>query len=447
MNKLTISCILPAVLSLLFSFCSNSTVEKSLHDSVKKHLPFDSLFIATQNKKQGLIDRNGNVILPFVFDKIYSTKIYPSMDIQYMFVEKNKKAGLIDSSGRLIIDTMYQSLDNIVGDTIYEAMLNGKKGLLKQNGQILVPFKYDEFSEDWINGKAYYKQDQNFGFVNLKGEIIPGKFQTEDEAKTALYDELPDTTIFDYHDNRAKVYIKSKEQGGGYLDRKRNWAIPPAYKWAEDFSEELAAVSQDGNSWFYIDTSGRKIIAGTFRQASSFADGVAYVNYDSLINKKGEVIATTTFFIIKYDPQNKLFWIEGDAHPGPFGYMDLNGKLVVDPNRYDDLLPPSEGMIPVCRYIHNLDNPSSTHDKEWGFLNIEGKIIIQTIYEEAQSFSNGLAAVKKNGKWGFIDKTGKIIIPFEYDGATSFDRGLARVFKNGKMAYIDTTGKIIWQEK
>lgn len=41
-------------------------------------------------------------------------------------------------------------------------------------------------------------------------------------------------------------------------------------------------------------------------------------------------------------------------------------------------------------------------------------------FEDGRQFSNGLAAVKQNGKWGFIDEKGETIIPFNYDWASSF---------------------------
>lgn len=53
------------------------------------------------------------------------------------------------------------------------------------------------------------------------------------------------------------------------------------------------------------------------------------------------------------------------------------------------------------------------------------------VYDNALYFSEGLAAVKQNGKYSFIDKTGKVIIPLEYDDANSFSKNLAKVTKNG----------------
>lgn len=53
--------------------------------------------------------------------------------------------------------------------------------------------------------------------------------------------------------------------------------------------------------------------------------------------------------------------------------------------------------------------------------------IITPIYDNARSFSGGLAAVQKDGKWGYIDTDGKTIIDFKYDSASSFRENKAIV--------------------
>ncbi|EOZ2107593.1 WG repeat-containing protein, partial [Campylobacter coli] len=58
-------------------------------------------------------------------------------------------------------------------------------------------------------------------------------------------------------------------------------------------------------------------------------------------------------------------------------------------------------------------------------------------------FSEGLVAVKLNGKWGFIDKSGKIVIESKFDSGGHFSEGLAGVKLNGKYGLIDKSGKIV----
>ncbi|MDR7857459.1 WG repeat-containing protein [Tissierella sp.] len=53
--------------------------------------------------------------------------------------------------------------------------------------------------------------------------------------------------------------------------------------------------------------------------------------------------------------------------------------------------------------------------------------IIDPIYDYARNFSEGLAAVMKDGKWGYIDKTGKTVLEFKYDIAYSFSENKALV--------------------
>ena len=62
-------------------------------------------------------------------------------------------------------------------------------------------------------------------------------------------------------------------------------------------------------------------------------------------------------------------------------------------------------------------------------------------YDDADSFSEGLATVKLNDKYGFIDKTGKEVIPIKYDYAEGFSEGLAQVKLNNKWFYINQKGE------
>lgn len=68
-----------------------------------------------------------------------------------------------------------------------------------------------------------------------------------------------------------------------------------------------------------------------------------------------------------------------------------------------------------------------------------GEVAIEAQYRRAWVFSEGLAAVQKNGMVGFIDRKGNTVIPFRYpyhgNPLSSF------MFKNGHCVAADTTGK------
>ncbi|NGQ94219.1 WG repeat-containing protein [Brevibacillus sp. SYP-B805] len=78
---------------------------------------------------------------------------------------------------------------------------------------------------------------------------------------------------------------------------------------------------------------------------------------------------------------------------------------------------------------------------KYGYIDKSGNVVLLLPYELVHSFREGLAAVYANGKWGYIDKTGKEVIPPQYQWAESFSEGLALVQKNDKYGYVDKTGK------
>ena len=71
---------------------------------------------------------------------------------------------------------------------------------------------------------------------------------------------------------------------------------------------------------------------------------------------------------------------------------------------------------------------------KWGYLNENGKLVIEDKYDNTRDFSEGLAAVNSGGKWGYIDTNGKTIIPHLYRSAFRFKNGIARV-QNFELLY------------
>ena len=106
--------------------------------------------------------------------------------------------------------------------------------------------------------------------------------------------------------------------------------------------------------------------------------------------------------------------------------------------QYDKVMDFSEGLAAVSK------------DGKWGFIDKTGKEVIKPQYDNISGdymkgiggLKEGLALVSKNGKWGWINKDGKVVINFLYKHAGDFNEGLAAVDINGKTGYIDKTGKM-----
>jgi hypothetical protein len=80
-------------------------------------------------------------------------------------------------------------------------------------------------------------------------------------------------------------------------------------------------------------------------------------------------------------------------------------------------------------------------DFNYGFADINLDKIIDTTYEFADSFKEGLALVRLNDKFGFINSNNDIIISIKYDDAKSFEKGIAEVCNGGNWFFIDKIGQ------
>ena len=136
-----------------------------------------------------------------------------------------------------------------------------------------------------------------------------------------------------------------------------------------------------------------------------------------------------------------------------WGLKDATGNIIV-PAKYAMILEFSEGMAAVnvggkmkTEYLV-IDNPVFfSREKfaggKWGFINTQGEEILPCKYEDASSFSGGLAVVKLKKKYGFIDKSGNVVIPCIYDDAKPFSEGLAAVESKNQYGFIDKSGNVV----
>ncbi len=65
----------------------------------------------------------------------------------------------------------------------------------------------------------------------------------------------------------------------------------------------------------------------------------------------------------------------------------------------------------------------------------------QSIYDFVSPYTDGMAQVRKGYKWGFINLNGNLVIPLIYDDVSVFLNGKTNVKLNGKWIEIDKNGK------
>ncbi|MDE7345537.1 MAG: WG repeat-containing protein [Muribaculaceae bacterium] len=80
-------------------------------------------------------------------------------------------------------------------------------------------------------------------------------------------------------------------------------------------------------------------------------------------------------------------------------------------------------------------------EKLWGYIDKEGKVVVEPKYHSAWNFHEGLAAVNIDWAKGYIDRDGNIVIDIKYQHAGPFRDGKAKVMLDDVWEYIDHEGK------
>jgi hypothetical protein len=149
--------------------------------------------------------------------------------------------------------------------------------------------------------------------------------------------------------------------------------------------------------------------------------------------------STTTVPVLKTD----LHEFAGALYPikkdGKWGYLNNRMEMVL-PARFLHGEDFSEGLAAVSDYV----NEAGENTKElYGCIDSTGKLIVDYKYDKIFPFSDGLAAVVKDGKYGYINKAGMELIAAQYEDGSSFSEGLAVVKRNGKNGFIDRSGRMV----
>jgi hypothetical protein len=144
---------------------------------------------------------------------------------------------------------------------------------------------------------------------------------------------------------------------------------------------------------------------------------------------------------------------------GKYGYIDHTGKIVI-PSQFlwaEDFWK-GLGTVYVCGQYLSIDSSGVLHPlriaiqdhveprrdgKKVGFVGDDGRFKISPTFDDALPFSDGLAAVQRDGKWGFIDAAGHLVIPLQFTAAFYFREGVGTAESDASYVLIDKIGKVL----
>ncbi|HSW61610.1 MAG TPA: WG repeat-containing protein [bacterium] len=247
-----------------------------------------------------------------------------------------------------------------------------------------------------IDKKDYFAKGESATLWKDKNSHLAKQWERESICKV-LENEFG---LYAFQDRNDKTKY-------GFEEFDKNVIIPATFDNAFQFSSGVAAVKKDGK-WGYINNSGKALTDFSFDDASSFSGFLATV-------KKGEesfLIELSFKKIMKLNSKynirelsSELAVLEGFLPNKPAFLIAKSGSILVDEKRnYYKIYGESDGLIRVMKNNNGLSS--------FGFINIKGEEVIPSIYEIANDFVHGIAAVKTKKGWSVINSKGKNMIPF-----------------------------------
>ena len=327
-----------------YSFCSNGKwglINKTgkikvpaIYDGEFEYLE-KNYYIAYTMEGDGVIDENGNIILPFEYYDC-SISLWDSKKNKFTALKnENKKCGVVNLKNETVIPFMYNWIERCFAKGTYKdcaiATLNGREGIINQNNETIVPFEYEyikAMSDDTFlicknEGEGEYIVDSDFNQISDKKflEIATGyeHITTDyfiaspdnkyDENKEGLVDKYGNTIIdFKYEDLSMTenphskfdfyLYAKNNKNKWGLIDKNENIILPFEYDEYSAFridSDNNAVMVKNGK-YGIINIKDKSIIA-------DFIFDIIYPFYDKkatlakykgkwgIINKQGESIS------------------------------------------------------------------------------------------------------------------------------------------------------------
>jgi hypothetical protein len=391
----------------------NPVMASSVHAAhTQRAVDDEYLFPVMQNGKWGYIDRTGKMVIQPQFEQAggFTGELAvvsvggkqglhdlgddtiggSSAVIQHV---DGSKFGYINRQGQFVIEPQFDrafgfddgglAVVNVGGRFVpQQYVIGGRWGAINRSGDIVIPLEYNSmlmikdglapFNKGGQQNEVGMVVEGLWGYIDRTGKtVISPRFQ---QAKRFSQGLAPvnvggrfEPRYIAKHDREIQWF-----SGGmwGFIDQKGEFAIPPRYEAAEEFSEGLAVVKRDGK-YGYVDLAGSLVIPCKFDQAGDFSQGLAYTR---MVAPDGAAVAS---FI--NTSGTSVILLEADSYSTGFSEDRCS------------VLKQNNGVL----YYSVLDN--------------NGKVILPWGRALIGRFHNGMAQVTEDGKVGYIDRDGNYV--------------------------------------
>ena len=319
--------------------------------------------------KLGLINLDGKVILEPDYEEIYALKGIKNSIVTV----KDSKMGIVDNKGSNEVPNEYDEIQSLGKDTdLYIVKDATNYGIYKKTS-----VKYQEVKA--LNNKDIYCVKENNKYKIIDSE--------EKEVANIKFDDIKQIK------DKAIVYKKDKKYGAYDIEKKltiKNKYEDITYTNNDNF------IVKSNNSYGIIDINDKEKIKKQYASIGYYDEAQVYElepknntsGENTILNKGLQEIAKGIVAEVNSKKSYIKIWTQDD-----YKYFNLSGEE----KSSSEILKSNSIFL-------------KKQDGKYGYVDKEGNVIIDYIYDDAkEQNAYGYAAVKKDGKWGAIDTKGNIV--------------------------------------
>jgi len=335
------------------------------------------------DKKAVLVDMNGKVLIPPIYDYIGIDKKGSTDLIEAE--NSNKKWGWININNKVVIPLNYDNSREFING--YAAVaINKKWGVINKTGKVILPLKYDLVNKAcFSDGYCMVKLNGNCGFIDKLGKTLKINLGKDEMYEVGLkreskWDETPSTT--QYLTSAIDWFKKSALKGNeyacfkmGYYNftgqiGKRNFV--EAVKWLEKFIR--SNNESNGNEYLLLGTIYKD---GGFGVTKNEAKAIKYLTDGAQIKKNGEcynllayIYATKKNYNLALDYIDKAIQISS-SNIDKANFYDSKGEIYLMMGKDDEALKMWNKVMTLNpKYLNDYPQGTELYKK----LKAKGKI-------------------------------------------------------------------------
>lgn len=336
----------------------------------------DNVLRVQKDGKYGMINLEGKELVPCEYDEIVAVEGIKNT----LKVTKNGKKGIVDNEGKEIVAIQYSDISNLGKDNKDGFIVkgeNGNYGIVNYSNETVLEQKYSEITKVYGNDMYVVKKDGKQMLVKKDGT----------EVLSSGYDEIK--SILKNIENGI-IFVKNGKYG--VMKTSGEVTIPPEYEELKETKSGLFLAKQNGKYGVIDITKATKIESN---YTSMMYDEKADIYIAEKEDYSNDIIDDT--FTIR---QSGIL-VDSDDDKG---YIELRQE---EEYKYYNLKF-EEKDVKEIHTNHTLFK--SKKDGKYGFVDKNGKVIVDYQYDDVtEQNSYGFAGIKKDGKWGSIDNKGTVV--------------------------------------